>query len=229
MQTKTESLERRALRSSLRATLGQALALFLAAGTLDYWQAWLYLGLQALSTAGTNAYLLHTDRALMERRLAFEERGESEPVQKLFFAALFPLLFALLVCAGLDRRFGWSQVPFAWQITGHAAVALGTWLVFIVLRANSYASSVIEVESQQGVVSTGPYRWVRHPMYSGMLLATLGAGVALGSYLAQLFFLPLCALFVVRLRAEELLLAGELPGYESYMRDTRHRLVPGLW
>lgn len=78
-------------------------------------------------------------------------------------------------------------------------------------------------------MSTGPYRRVRHPMYSGILLVTAGAGVALGSYAAQLFFLPLCALFMVRLVAEERLLAEELAGYSDYMRATRHRLVPGVW
>jgi protein-S-isoprenylcysteine O-methyltransferase Ste14 len=204
-------------------------ALFPAAGTLRYWQGWVYVGMQAAWLVLTTVYLLRHDRALMQRRLAVEERGEKERVQQVFFLLFGLLSLGVLVMSGLDHRFGWSTVSLPVVLAACLVFIAGALIVFWVMRENTFASSVIEVDAQQAVVDTGPYRLVRHPMYTGMLLAIAATPPALGSYCAELLLLPLFGLFVMRLLAEERLLQAGLPGYTAYMQQTRSRLVPGLW
>jgi protein-S-isoprenylcysteine O-methyltransferase Ste14 len=223
------SLEFRIHRITARTAAIAGLALFVSAGTLRYWQGWTYLAVQLASMTATNIYLLRHDRELARRRLAIVEVGETERVHKLFFALMQPMVLGILVLSGLDRRFGWSAVSLAVVMVGWAGYAAGVLIVGLVFRENSHASSVIEVGEQQTVVATGPYRSVRHPMYSGALLGALATPLALGSYVAEALFIPLVGLFVVRLLAEERFLRGALRGYDEYMRQTRKRLVPGVW
>lgn len=205
------------------------MALFGAAGSLAYWHAWIYLLFMFLSSLLTNVYLLRRDPALLRRRLAVEEVGESQPVHKLFMQLLLVFGLGLLVTCGLDRRFGWTPVPLGLSALGFGVFAAGTLLVFLTFRANTFGASVVTVEAEQRVISTGPYALVRHPMYTGMLLGTLGVPLCLGSYLGEAFFLPVCALFVVRLRAEEDFLRGALPDYGDYLQRIPYRLIPKVW
>jgi protein-S-isoprenylcysteine O-methyltransferase Ste14 len=223
------SLEFRTHRGTVGPIAVAAIALFASAGTFRYWQGWAYVMFQLGSMTATNLYLLRHDRDLARRRLAVVETGESARVQKMFFALLRPLALGMLVVAGLDHRLGWSTVPLSVVLAGCLGLASGSLLIFRVFLENSHASSVIEVGTEQAVVATGPYRSVRHPMYSGVLLGTLATPLALGSYVAALFFFPIALLFVVRLLAEERHLAGALRGYDAYMRETRKRLIPGVW
>jgi protein-S-isoprenylcysteine O-methyltransferase Ste14 len=158
-----------------------------------------------------------------------EEEGETERVHKVFFALVVSLGLAMLVVAGLDRRFGWSAVPLPVVLGACALLFAGGMIIYRVFRENTYCASVIELRERQTVVRTGPYRLVRHPMYTGVLLGTAAMPLALGSYFAALFILPIGLTFVVRILAEERFLRGGLPGYAEYMRETRRRLVPGVW
>jgi len=115
------------------------------------------------------------------------------------------------------------------DVVGQALTAASFLLVLFVFRENSFCSSVVEVDPAQRVISTGPYRVVRHPMYSGAALGALAAPIALGSYWAMLFFAPIVLLLIVRLNAEEEFLGQRLAGYLGYMGKTRYRLVPGAW
>jgi protein-S-isoprenylcysteine O-methyltransferase Ste14 len=223
------SLEFRTHRGTVGPVVVVAVALFASAGTFRYWQAWTYVTLQLGSMTATNLYLLRHDRELARRRLAVVETGESDRLQKAFFALLRPVVLGMLVVAGLDRRLGWSTVPLSVVLAGCLGFASGSLLIFRVFLENSHASSIIEIGAEQTVVATGPYRSVRHPMYSGALLGTLATPLVLGSYVAEAFFLPIAALFVIRLLAEERFLAGALRGYDAYMRETRKRLIPGVW
>jgi protein-S-isoprenylcysteine O-methyltransferase Ste14 len=225
----TASLEQRSRRLTLSLLFVQGAALFLVSGSLAYWQAWLYLACFIGSSTATNAYLARHDRALLERRLAVDERGEQQPVHKIFMVVLRVLMLALLVVPALDHRFGWLHVPLVVQLLGFVLLLSGQLLVFFVLRENSYASSVIEVASEQRVISSGPYRLMRHPMYTGFLAVGFAAPLCLGSYYGELVMVPICILFTVRLLAEERFLATELPGYADYLARTRFRLVPYLW
>jgi protein-S-isoprenylcysteine O-methyltransferase Ste14 len=206
-----------------------AVVLFVSAGTLRFWQAWVYLGLQLAGMAATNLYLLKKDPALLERRLTLDQHGEKEKVQKLVMALFRLFGLATLVVAGLDRRFGWSAVPPAVVAAACAVFAAGTLVVFAVFHENSYTSSIIEVDAGQTVVATGPYRVVRHPMYAGTLLMGLATPLVLGSYWAELLLLPGCVLLSVRLLAEERFLSERLQGYREYLSTTRSRLIPGVW
>lgn len=202
------------------------IVLFASAGTWRYWQAWLYLGLQLGATAASSIYLLWKDPALLERRLAITE---GEKVQKVVMLLVRLSGLASLVVAGLDHRFGWSSVPAAVIAAGGALFIAGNVLVLLVFRENTYTASVIRVEPGQTVTTTGPYRFVRHPMYAGALITSAGAPFILGSYWAAAFLPVALALFAARIVAEERTLREELPGYREYTTKTRHRLIPGVW
>jgi protein-S-isoprenylcysteine O-methyltransferase Ste14 len=145
-----------------------------------------------------------------------------QSLASLFFLALF-------IVPGLDRRFSWSHVPAALSIVSDVLVALSLFAVFLVFRENSFTSAIIEVASEQRVVSTGPYSVVRHPMYSGAMLLLIFTPLALGSWVGLPFALPVILVIVARLLSEEKFLAGNLPGYADYRRKVRWRLLPGIW
>jgi protein-S-isoprenylcysteine O-methyltransferase Ste14 len=171
-------------------------------------------------------YFLRRDPALIERRLKQkEQRGE----QKLFQIFWLPLWTVALLTPGFDYRFGWSNVPVWLSVTAQVVVAISWVLILMVFRFNSFAATVIQVEEGQKVISDGPYRIVRHPMYSGIVLMCLANGFALGSYVAVAPSLLLIPVIVYRLLHEERALAKELPGYTDYCARTPWRLVPGIY
>jgi protein-S-isoprenylcysteine O-methyltransferase Ste14 len=223
------SLRTRITLNTAKFLLALAVVLFASAGTLRYWEAWVYLGLQLASMAAINVYLLKRDPALLERRLALDEHGEKEKVQRVVMGLFRLFGLAMLIVAGVDHRLGWSAVPPVLVAAAAAVFAAGVLLVFMVFRENTYTSSVIEVNAGQTVVSTGPYRLVRHPMYAGMLIMGLATPLLLGSYWAALFLLPGWVLLGIRILAEERFLSERLSGYKEYMTATRHRLIPGVW
>jgi len=149
------SLRTRITLHTAKFLLALAVVLFASAGALRYWDAWVYLGLQLVTMTATNAYLLKRDPALLERRLALEE-GEKEKVQKVVMGLFRLFGLAMLVVAGLDHRFGWSAVPPALVAAASAVFVAGTVVIFLVFRENTHTSSIIEVSSEQKVVSTGP-------------------------------------------------------------------------
>lgn len=218
-----------ASRALVRLVLGVGLLaalLFGTAGTTDWWQAWTWMAVLFGCVTAMFVWLLASDPALLDRRLrGREKRGEQRMVQavgSLVYAAVF-------VLPGLDRRFGWSDVPGALSLAADAVVLAGYAVFAWVLRVNSWASRLVEVQQGQQVISTGPYAVVRHPMYSAILVLFVATPVALGSWWAVLPALLLGPLLAVRVRDEEALLTGELPGYAGYARATRWRLLPGAW
>lgn len=204
-------------------------AVFGAAGTLRFWQGWAYVAVFVAAAAAITTYLARRDPALLERRLALARRGEPSPSQRRFQQLAFAAFLALLIVPGLDRRLGWSSVPDPVTVAGLVAVAAGFAAVWAVFRANSYASSVVEVASDQRVIDTGPYAIVRHPMYAGAFVLIAATPLALGSYWGELAAAPLVAAIVARLLDEERVLAAQLPGYREYLARTRYRLVPKVW
>lgn len=207
----------------------QALALFLAAGGAGYWQAWVFLGVFGACTLTITVYLMIRNRPLLERRMQGGPVGEPRPRQKLLQAAAALAFVAVLGLSGFDHRAGWSAVPAALVVTGDGLVAAGFWVVFLVFRANSFASATVQVSAQQRVVSTGPYALVRHPMYAAACVQLVGAPLALGSWAALAAALPMGVLIPLRLLDEERLLAADLPGYLAYCAQVRWRLAPRVW
>jgi protein-S-isoprenylcysteine O-methyltransferase Ste14 len=167
-------LNARAFGSSLLSALAMAALLFIPAGTLDYWQAWAFLIVFVAATSAIGVYLAITDPKLLERRMRAGPIAEKEKSQKIIMAFAMVGLIALLVFPALDYRFLWSPVPAAVSLAGDALVVLGFVFTFVVLRANRYAASTIQIAEDQTVVSTGPYALVRHPMYAGALPLLVG-------------------------------------------------------
>jgi protein-S-isoprenylcysteine O-methyltransferase Ste14 len=130
---------------------------------------------------------------------------------------------------GLDFRFQWSNVPLAISLIADGFAALGFYIVFLTFRENTYTRSTIEVSDEQKVVTSGPYRMVRHPMYAGALLMLAFTPFALGSWVALPFFLPMLFIISVRLLSEEKFLSENLKGYKEYCAQVRYHLVPFVW
>lgn len=200
--------------------------LFIPAGSFLYWQAWIYFGVIFFPMLFVLRYLLKRDPELLERRLRSKEKVKEQKT----IVKLFSLLFLIgFVIPGLDYRFGWSHVSVPIVILANVLVFTGYLIFFSVMKANTYASRIIEVEKEQTVISSGPYAIVRHPMYAGWLLMIIATPVALGSYWSLLVFMLFTIPLVQRIVNEEKVLLKELPGYEEYCRKIEYRLIPYIF
>lgn len=200
--------------------------LLLPAGTAAFWQVWVYVGILFGAMTLVFIYLLNKDPELLERRMRTREK-EAEQRLIIKLGSLCYLLVFLI--PGFDRRFGWSDVPVAAVVVADILVLLGYGLFVRVLRVNSYASRVVEVEKGQQVITTGPYAIVRHPMYVAIIVMFVSTPVALGSWWAMLPALLLIIVLIARIRNEEEVLSRELAGYSEYAQRTRFRLIPDVW
>ncbi|UCD20494.1 MAG: isoprenylcysteine carboxylmethyltransferase family protein [candidate division WOR-3 bacterium] len=199
---------------------------FGSAGTLRFWHAWVFMAILFIPMFFVVLYLIRNDPALIERRMRTRER---EPFQKKSQIISTILYFLAFLIPGFDHRFGWSSVPVVLVVIADVIVFLGYMLFFLVLRENSYASRVVEVEKEQKVISTGPYAIVRHPMYVAALMIFLFSPAALGSLWALSAMIPSLLFLIPRIKDEEGLLLKELPGYDEYMQKVRFRLIPMVW
>jgi protein-S-isoprenylcysteine O-methyltransferase Ste14 len=203
--------------------------IFVSAGTIHYWQGWLFCLSFLLSTSATGIYLTRRDPALLERRMRFGPRAESRPRQKIIIAFIFAMFVALLIVPGLDHRFGWSRVPDAIVVIANLLI-IATFAFFLwVLHENMYAASTITVEAGQHVISTGPYAYVRHPMYAGAAVLIFAMPIALGSLWGLLVAALTIPALIARILDEERALSAELPGYDDYCRGVPYRLIPLVW
>jgi len=203
--------------------------LFLPACSLRYWQAWVYLATYLAASLAITLFLWKNDRRLLERRLRAGPSAEKERFQKWLQAVASLLFCGVFLVSGFDWRLHWSSVPSWLAVSGDLAVLLAFFVVFRVFRENTFTSGIIEVDPGQTVVTTGPYAFVRHPMYAGGTLLLVATPLALGSYWASLPVAPLLAVIVARLLHEERYLSANLAGYSAYRAKVRYRLFPGVW
>jgi len=213
----------------LRLSFGLVLfaaMLFIPAGSLRFWQGCAYLLVWIVPMLFAFGYFCKRDPQLIERRL---QKREKVHAQKLIIRFGFVTWLIGYLLPGLDHRFGWSHLPLWLTILSQAFVFGGCLMIFWVLKANSFAAATIRVEPGQKVISSGPYRIVRHPMYLGASVMFLFAPLALGSYFALPVFALFIPIIVFRLLNEEKVLSQELPGYPEYCLHTRFRLVPFVW
>ncbi|HZQ05030.1 MAG TPA: isoprenylcysteine carboxylmethyltransferase family protein [Anaerolineae bacterium] len=206
-----------------------AVALFLPAGSWSFWQAWVYLAVFAVCTILITAYLVRYDRELLAGRVQAGPVAETQRSQQIIQSLASLFFIGLFIVPGLDFRFGWSNVPPVISLIADGWVAVGFFIVFLVFRENSYTRATIQVSAEQKVITTGPYSSVRHPMYAGALLLVLATPVALGSWVAVPFAIPLILVIVLRLLDEEKFLSVNLPGYAEYRQKVRYRLIPFIW
>ena len=204
------------------------LALFLCAGTMRYWQAWVYLGAVAVSSGLLTLYTVK-DPILLENRTRAGPVAEQRGTQKIIVGVAGLSVIATYVVSALDHRFGWSSAPPWLSILGDLLILVSMGMVYRVFRENSFGSATVEISKNQRVVSTGPYAIVRHPMYSSAAVYVIGVAFALASYGALIPAILTIFALVWRLLDEEKFLAENLRGYREYCDKVRWRLVPGIY
>jgi protein-S-isoprenylcysteine O-methyltransferase Ste14 len=209
-----------------------ALTLFLPAGTLAWAAGWAYFVLALGFTIALSIWLLQFNPDLLAERMTGIGKPDQKSWDKVFLAMTALVFFAWHVVMALDAvRFRWTQMPLWLQRIG-ACLLLGSFYIFyLTFRENSYLSPAVRVQSERGqtVVSTGPYKYVRHPLYSGFVLYAVGTALLLGSGYGLIGALLLIAMIAWRAVREERVLQEELKGYDNYLSRVRYRLIPYLW
>lgn len=199
---------------------------FIPAGSWKFWQGWVVLVIWFMPGLAAGIFFYKRDPELLERRMRAKEKVRE---QKLLMTCFYVIFFISFVLPGIDHRFGWSRPPLWLTLLGQVLLLASYLMTFWVVRVNRFASRTIQVDPGQTVISTGPYRIIRHPMYLGGSVMLLAMPLALGSYWALPAFALLIPALVLRLLNEEKILRQELPGYSAYCLRTRFRLVPFLW
>ena len=203
-----------------------ALLLFIPAGTIRYFNAWLFIGLLFIPMTLLGCVLFFKAPSLLEKRL---NNKETENTQKRVVAISGMMFLSSFIVAGLDYRFEITRVPF-WLVILSSVVFLSSYLIYAeVMRENAYLSRTVEVQKNQRVIDTGLYGVVRHPMYFATVLMFLSIPLILGSFLSLVFLLPYPFVIVVRIKNEEEVLERELGGYSEYKKRVRYRLIPFVW
>jgi len=222
-------VDRKAIAGLLRMVVILPVLVFLPAWTIRYWQAWACLLVFSECATVITAYLMKRDPALLERRLKAGAAAEKQMNQKVIQSLAVIGFIALLVIPGFDHRFRLSVVPPYAAIAGDLLIVVGFLFVSWVFKENSFTSGVIEVAAEQKVIATGPYAWVRHPMYSGSLIMLAGIPIGLGSWYGLLVMIPMTIVIIWRLLDEERFLGENLVGYTEYKEKVRFRLIPAVW
>jgi protein-S-isoprenylcysteine O-methyltransferase Ste14 len=223
------SLRKKAFGGLAILLLVMASLLFTAAGTLDYWQAWTFLAAYFVMSLAITLYLMKEDPELLARRISGGPFAEKEPAQKIIMSIASLGFIGLLVMPAIDHRLHWSQMSAYAALGGDLLVLMGWLGIFFVFRENSFSSATIEMAAEQRVISTGPYAWVRHPMYATALILLLGIPVALGSWWGVLIVIAILPVLIWRLVDEEGFLVRNLAGYADHRERVPYRLVPLIW
>ena len=202
------------------------LLIFLPAGTLGYTYGWLFMGLLFGPMLIAGFVMLAKSPEFLKKRLDAKEKQGTQKGVVAFSGLMF---IAGFVVAGLDFRFGWSNVP-TWVVIAASTLFLVSYVLYAeVMRENAYLSRTVKVEEGQKVVDTGLYGIVRHPMYMATILLFLMMPLVLGSWYALIIFAFYPAIIIVRLKDEEALLTRELPGYAAYKKKVKYRILPFIW
>jgi protein-S-isoprenylcysteine O-methyltransferase Ste14 len=205
--------------------------LFIPAGTFRWPEAWIYIaGIGTIGLVSAMA-IARRDPELLRERMRAPVQRDQKGWDKILLSLFMALSFAQYIVCGLDHRFAASDVPLWVKGAGAGGVALGFYVFHVVLRANTFAAPVVKIQSERKhrVIDTGPYAYVRHPMYAGFIPMSLGTPLLLGSWYGFALAFLLIAIMSVRAVLEENTLKAELEGYEAYAARVRYRLVPGVW
>lgn len=217
------------LQAIAKFTLGViviAFLLFASSGTLEYWNAWLFMGIFFIPILVVGIVLMVKNPDLLRKRLNAKEKETEQKRVIMLGGAMF---FCGFIVAGLDYRFGWVDLP-TWVSIIAAIIFLLAYVMYAeVLRENTYLSRTVEVQEHQKVIDTGLYAIVRHPMYSATIFLFLSMPLVLGSLFAFLVFLIYPILLVKRIKNEEHVLEEGLEGYSDYKKRVKYRVIPFVW
>ena len=209
-----------------------ALLLFLPAGTVHWAAGWIFLALFFAGTIAISVWLFEVNPALLNERLTGMGKADQKAWDKALMLLISLVFLAWLIVMPLDAvRFQWSHVPVWVQAVGGVLFVIGWYVIFLAYRENTYLSPAvrIQLDREQTVISTGPYRFVRHPMYAGVIPFIFGTSLLLGSWYGVLGGFILILLIARRAVLEERTLREELPGYAAYMAQVKYRMIPHLW
>ncbi|MET2826488.1 methyltransferase family protein [Mesorhizobium shangrilense] len=205
--------------------------LFLSAGTLHWPGAWVFLVVMVALSLTLGVALARRDPGLMNERLSPPIQKNQTAADKVLLSVLLLGMFGWQILMGLDLRFGWSAVPLWVQVVGALILLLGIWICYLVMLENSFAAPVVKIQDERGqhVITTGPYSFVRHPMYAGAILFFAGTALLLGSWWGLASVLVFVILLAIRTFIEEATLRTGLQGYDDYAAHVRYRLIPRIW
>jgi len=203
---------------------------FIPAGTIYWPEPWLFLGFYTCWAIPVLVWLKRHNPELLSKRLNWS-KIPPKAWDKAVMISMIPSCFAIFIVAGLDFRYGWTQVPLSYKILGFVFFFISLLIIFRVMKENTFLSRVVEIqkENHHKVITTGPYKYVRHPMYVGALIFLAAIPLMLGSFYALIPSLVTMAGIVVRTILEDKTLHKELPEYKEYAQKTRYRLIPGIW
>ncbi|KUM24911.1 isoprenylcysteine carboxyl methyltransferase [Mesorhizobium loti] len=205
--------------------------MFLSAGTLHWTGAWVYIVVMVGLSLTMGVALARRDPGLMNERLRPPIQRTQTAADKILLSILLLGIFGWLALMGFDVRFGWSAVPVWVQVVGALVVLVGIWICYLTMLENSFAAPVVKIQDERGqrVITTGPYSYVRHPMYGGAILYFAGTALLLGSWWGLLSVLAFIILLAIRTFIEEKTLRTGLQGYNDYAANVRYRLIPMVW
>jgi len=202
------------------------LLIFVPAGTIEYFNGWLFMGLLFIPMFTAGIIMMFKSPDLLKSRLdAKEEEKEQKEV-----VVLSGLMFLIgFILAGFNYRFGWIEMPKFIPVIA-SIIFITSYIMYAeVLRENTFLSRTIGVQQNQKVIETGVYRIVRHPMYTATIFLFLAMPLVLNSLISFVIFLIYPFIIVKRIKNEETVLEKELKGYKEYKKKVRYRLIPYIW
>jgi protein-S-isoprenylcysteine O-methyltransferase Ste14 len=203
--------------------------LFGTAGTFRWAGAWLYIVLQFFYSTFLSIWLKKYNPDLLIKRMQFMQKGLKSWDKAILISSL-PVSIALISIPGLDAvRYQWSYIPWLFSLFGFSGFVLSLVIVFLVMKENTYLSHFVEIQEGHKVITTGPYQYIRHPMYLAIILYSLCFPLALRSLYGLLPGGMLVLLIIIRTALEDRTLHNELQGYKEYATRVRFRLIPGIW
>lgn len=228
-KTKTPSKSTTILRT-IFTTLFALAAIFVPAGTLKWAEAWLFIILYTVAVVAALTWMKKKAPDLLKERM--KRKKDAKRWDRIFMAFYTIFLLIMLILPGLDAvRFQWSNVPLIAKVLAFIGFLPGFWLAFWAMRENAYLSDVVRIQEDRGhtVCTTGPYKYVRHPMYVGIFVIMLCFPLSLGSLYSFIPAAIIIILFFIRTALEDKTLLEELPGYKEYAQQVRYRLIPRIW
>jgi len=221
------------LRSIIKIVISIIIMLILifgSAGTFFWMEAWILIFLFLSYVTFFTLWLRKKNPELLKERTSRKKEGKYW--DKVILSIYTILLFFMLIVCGFDAvRFEWTQMPFILKIIGFIGYIPPVILVFLTAKENAYLSEVVRIQEDRShqVVKTGPYKYIRHPMYLAVIIFVISTPLALGSFIALFFSGLIGIIFIIRTHLEEKTLQKELAGYEEYMKEVKYRLFPGIW